>query len=117
VGPYLVRLRADETLLGSTGLALESLVEASTGYVFAKDAWGKGYASESLRAMIDLAHALGIRRLHALCHVEHLPSRRVLEKAGFKRDKTLPRHIRFPNLGVDSPLDVFDYSIDPSAGR
>ena len=113
VGPYLVRLRADNRLLGSTGLALESSTQASTGYVFAKDAWGKGYASESLHAMIELARANGITRLDALCHTEHQPSARVLEKAGFIREERLCNHTRFPNLASDSPCDVFLYSIDP----
>jgi RimJ/RimL family protein N-acetyltransferase len=110
-------LRADNTLLGSTGLALESSTQASTGYVFAKDAWGKGYASESLRAMIELAGTNGITRLCALCHTDHRPSAHVLEKAAFIREERLCNHTRFPNLGSDSPCDVFLYSIDPRVRR
>ena len=45
-GPYLTFSRADGMLLGSTGLAFESTTVASTGYVFARDAWGHGYATE-----------------------------------------------------------------------
>jgi [ribosomal protein S5]-alanine N-acetyltransferase len=116
VGPYLVRSRADQMLLGSTGLALESPDSASTGYVFARDSWGRGYASESLRAMIDLARDLGLRRLYALCHVQHNPSARVLEKARFNREKLLPKHILFPNLGSNEPSDVFSYAIAFESG-
>ena len=111
VGPYLVRSRADNALLGSTGLAFESSDLASTGYVFAKDGWGKGYASESVRAMVDLSRALGIRRLYALCHTEHRPSARVLEKAGFVCEKRLANHTKFPNLEPDALADVFLYAI------
>lgn len=114
VGPYLVRSRADQTLLGSTGLSLESPEQASTGYVFARDAWGHGYASECVSAMIDLAKALGLRRVYALCHTEHRASVRVLEKATFIREKLLPQHIVFPNLGTDGPSDVFCYARNPS---
>lgn len=113
VGPYLVRSRADGGLLGSTGLSLESSALASTGYVFARDAWRKGYASESLQAMIDLARTLGITRLYAFCHTEHRPSALVLEKARFVCEKRLPNHIKFPNIEPDSPADVFIYAIDP----
>jgi ribosomal-protein-alanine N-acetyltransferase len=39
-GPYLVESRQDGALLGGTGLGFETAQRASTGYVFAKDAWG-----------------------------------------------------------------------------
>ena len=55
VGPYLVERRDDGVLVGSSGLALETPERAATGYVFARDAWGLGYATESLRAMVALA--------------------------------------------------------------
>ena len=109
-GPYLACSRENGELLGSTGLAFESRDVASTGYVFARDAWGHGYASESLRAMIDLAKTMGVRRLYAICHVDHHASRRVMEKCGLTREGVLPRHTVFPNLGVGA-CDVLCYSI------
>ena len=111
VGPYLARSRADGSLLGSTGLAFESETTASTGYVFAKDAWGQGYASEALRAMIDLARDLHVTRLYAICHIDHHGSARVLEKCNFAREKILPSYIAFPNLGVSGPSDVLSYAL------
>jgi [ribosomal protein S5]-alanine N-acetyltransferase len=109
-GPYLVRAREDLTLLGSTGLAFESDTVASTGYVFAKDAWGNGYATEVANAMVDLARSLAVRRLYASCHVDHNASARVLEKAGFAREGILSNHTHFPNLGVSIPCDVLSYA-------
>lgn len=97
-GPYLVRARDDGRLLGGTGLAFERPEEAMTGYVFAKDAWGNGYATEALRAMVDLAGRLGLWRLYALCHPQHHASSRVLEKCGFSEDATWSKQIEFPNL-------------------
>jgi RimJ/RimL family protein N-acetyltransferase len=109
-GPYLVFARDDGTLLGSTGLAFESRELASTGYVFARDAWGQGFATESLRAMIALARARGLARLYAICHIDHRASSRVMEKAGLLREGVLPRHTVFPNI---SPFacDVLSYGI------
>ncbi|MEW6443222.1 MAG: GNAT family N-acetyltransferase [bacterium] len=108
-GPYLVRSRTDGTLLGGTGLAFETPHRASTGYVLAKDAWGKGYATEALHAMVELAHTVGVRRLYAICHIEHPASRRVLEKGGFRREGILHLHTEFPNLSPGEPADVFCY--------
>ena len=85
-GPYLIWTRDDGQLLGGTGLECVGPSEAVTGYVLAKDAWGKGYATEALNAMIDVAGRIGIARLYAFCHPDHAPSRRVLEKCGFMRD-------------------------------
>lgn len=109
-GPYLVCARADSALLGSTGLAFETRLRAATGYVLARDAWGRGIATEALQAMAALGDSLGVRRLYALCHVEHRASWRVLEKGGFEREGLLRRHTVFPNLGVAEPCDVLCYA-------
>jgi RimJ/RimL family protein N-acetyltransferase len=109
-GPYVIYTAHDERMVGSTGLSFESADLASTGYVFARDAWGLGYASETLRAMTSLARSLGVRWLYGLCHVEHLASAHVMEKCGFSPEGLLRRHIVFPNI---SPLraDVLRYGI------
>lgn len=110
-GPYLVRSCGDGTLLGSTGLAFETPYRASTGYVMAKDAWGRGYASEALRAMVGIAPKVGLQRLYAICHTEHQASRRVLEKSGFVREGVLHRYCEFPNLLPGELSDVFCYAL------
>jgi RimJ/RimL family protein N-acetyltransferase len=108
-GPYLVESRPDATLLGGTGLTFETPERAMTGYIFARDAWGNGYATEALHAMVDTARAVGVRQLYALCHTDHHPSWRVLEKCGFTRDATLTKYVEFPNLCPGDPCDVFRY--------
>ena len=110
-GPFLVRSRADNVLIGSTGLSFETPFRAMTGYVFARDSWGKGYASEALRTMTAAAAGLGVIRLYALCHTGHAQSRRVLEKGGFVCEGILRRYLEFPNLAPGEPADVFCYSL------
>lgn len=110
-GPYLVESREDGCLLGSSGFAFETASRAATGYVFAKAAWGKGYATETLRAIVEIARDVGIVRLYALCHVEHPASWRVLEKCDFTREGVLQRHSEFPNLKPGEPCDVLCYAL------
>lgn len=110
-GPYLIRSRADGALLGSTGLAFETTYRASTGYVLSQDAWGKGYATEALQAMVGVARSVGIRRLYAICHTEHRASWRVLEKCGFLREGVLHQYTEFPNLRPGELSDVFCYAL------
>jgi len=116
-GPYLVFTADEGTLLGSTGLAFESPAVASTGYVIAADSWGEGIATEAVGAMIRLAADLGVERLHALCHVDHKPSQRVLEKAGFALEVRRDRHFEFPNLDPGVLHDVFVYALDPLSAQ
>jgi len=108
-GPYLIRRRSDGLLLGSTGLGFERPNEAMTGYVLAKDAWGMGYATEALGAMIDVARRLDVRRIYALCHPQHRASWRVLEKSGFSRDRRWSKQVEFPNLAPGTLQDVVCY--------
>lgn len=110
VGPLLLLARADGALLGASGLSFETRYRASTGYVLAQEAWGKGLATEALQATAKLAEQLGVRRLHAHCHVDHIASVHVLEHAGFIREGVLQKYLVFPNLGNDEPQDVFSYS-------
>lgn len=108
-GPYLICSLADGRILGGTGLAFETAFRATTGYVLAKDAWGKGFATEALLAMKKLASKLGVRRLHAMCYPEHQPSRHVLEKGGFELEGTLRNYFEFPNLHPGEADDVVSY--------
>jgi RimJ/RimL family protein N-acetyltransferase len=111
-GPYLVFTRSDGvpgSLVGSTGLFYKTPTRAITGYVFAKDAWGLGYATESLRAMISIAQHTGVARLEAICHAEHATSAHVLEKCGFVREEVRREHFVFPNLKPQKKSDVFSY--------
>ena len=110
-GPYLIRSRQDNVRVGSTGLSFETPHSAMTGYLFARDSWGMGYASEALRTMAATAASLGVRRLYALCHTGHEGSRRVLEKGGFLREGILRMYMEFPNLAAGEPADVLCYSL------
>lgn len=116
MGPYLIRSRENGLLLGSTGLGLmhteksDKTYRAMTGYVLATDAWGQGYATEALSAMVDVARTIGLTSLSALCHPQHEASIRVLDKCEFARDLRWTRPIVFPNLLSGVPQDVWCYT-------
>lgn len=115
-GPYLIRSRGDGRLLGGTGLSFKNEHTVITGYVLAKDSWGQGYASEALAAMIDLARQIGVMRVEALCHPEHRASWRILEKAGFLRDRASVES-EFPNLAPGVQQDTACYVLIIGATR
>ncbi len=110
-GSYLVFAHDDEGhLLGGTGLTFKTPTCAVTGYVFARDAWGKGFATESLHAMVELARQIGLQRLEANCHAEHHASAHVMEKCGFLCEGVLRAHTEFPNLSPGTRSDVLSYA-------
>lgn len=59
--------------------------EKELGYWLTPSAWGKGYATEAARAVVDIArHTLGLMRLVSGHFVDNPASGRVLAKLGFR---------------------------------
>ncbi len=111
-GPMLVFARDGVTLLGGAGVINDSETVAQIGYILARDAWGRGYATEALLASVEGARAAGVRRLEAGVHVEHQASMRVLEKGGFVREGVRPgRPNAFPNLPPAMTRDAALYAL------
>lgn len=80
----VVREAGSGEALGLTGFIQREKSMAEVGFLFSPKAQGKGYASESLRAVCDFAFSAGkLRRLTATVTAGNHASRRVLEKSGF----------------------------------
>ncbi|NRQ37620.1 GNAT family N-acetyltransferase [Nonomuraea sp. NN258] len=78
--------------------------EPELGYRLHKSAWGKGYATEGSRALVDHAfRVLGARRVYAETMTVNTASRRVMEKSGLRYVRTFfqdwPDHIEGEELG------------------
>lgn len=58
----------------------------NVGYVIMFDYWGKGYASEALKAVSDYLLDSGYYLVECSCNELNKQSTRVMEKAGFKKD-------------------------------
>lgn len=79
--------KTDGEAIGSIGLDLfEDGRTAELGYIFAPWLWGRGYATEAARAVVDFAFVdLGLDALHSHAAVVNRASCRVLAKAGLRR--------------------------------
>ena len=76
---------ATATLIGACGIDLRDGPTPEIGYWLGVPYWGRGYATEAARAVID--HAFGDldhEALQAGARVSNPASRRVLEKCGFQ---------------------------------
>lgn len=69
-------------LIGTIGLDCSQEVP-DVGYWIARGHRGKGYATEALKGVLEIAGALGVRRLAAGHYVDNPASGAVLKKAGF----------------------------------
>ena len=80
-------------VVGACDLTLESPDEADLGFIFSREVWGLGYATEAARAMVRAGfEQLGLSRIFSTCDVENHASARVLVKAGLRRESTLEKH-------------------------
>jgi [ribosomal protein S5]-alanine N-acetyltransferase len=86
-GKWAVVEKESGRLAGSCGFdpPSESQPEVEFGYLYARESWGRGYATEAGRACMRVAFAeLKLPRVVARATPENTPSRRVLEKLGFE---------------------------------
>jgi [ribosomal protein S5]-alanine N-acetyltransferase len=107
--PWLITLPATGEPVGMIELRMDGH-RADLGYVIGRPFWGRGFATEATRAVVDWALAQpAIHRVWAVCDVENRASARVLEKAGLQREGVLRRWMPHPNAS-DDPRDCFCFS-------
>jgi ribosomal-protein-alanine N-acetyltransferase len=111
---WVVTEPPSDLALGGVGARVRD-ADADFGYVLAREAWGRGVATEAARAVVAWLAALpGVERVWATCDAENLASARVLEKAGLALEAVLPCATTRPNLG-GGPRDTRVYARRPVA--
>lgn len=92
--PWVVRSRTDGAVIGWGGLFEDPFDPGwgvELGYWFAPSAWGRGYASELAEAgIVEARDRLRLPGLTAFARPQNRGSSRVLEKAGFVRERYVP---------------------------
>lgn len=97
---------------------VDGLRTAEVGYRLARTAWGQGYATEGVRALLETAFgALGFERVRAETMTVNHASRRVLEKAGFLPFKTIFTDCTSPIPGAENGEVIYEIrkGIHPNA--
>jgi [ribosomal protein S5]-alanine N-acetyltransferase len=79
--------KASGRVVGSCGFAYpHDTPEVELGYLFGRESWGEGFATEAARACLEYGFGkLNFREIIAVTDVENVASQRVLEKIGFAR--------------------------------
>lgn len=83
-GHWAAVLRETGQIIGWSGLEyLPDTDETEVGYLFSRDFWGKGYATESASAIVRFGlKRVGLKEIIGLTDPENIASQRVLEKSG-----------------------------------
>ena len=84
--------KASGQLIGNCGIrqASAGAREADVGYELAPAHWGRGYATEAARAIVQFGFAeLKVHRIWAWCIADNAASARVLERLGMKLEGRL----------------------------
>jgi RimJ/RimL family protein N-acetyltransferase len=89
-GMWAIDERDGEPLVGIAGLLwVEGHgPDVEAAYLLRRDRWGRGYATEALRAVLAAGHAIGLERIIALSYPENSASQRVMTKAGMRGSGT-----------------------------
>ena len=102
---FVITLR-NGAIIGSCGYGQVDRHPPEIGYWLGVKHWGKGYATEAVRAMIDHTFAdLACEAIHAAARVTNPSSRRVLEKCGFQW--TGAGLLRIRAIASSAPIDRF----------
>lgn len=92
-------------LIGSTSITIyDDLTEGEIGYCLSKKAWGKGYATEITKALIDFSfHHIHLKRIFGKHSKSNTNSGQVMLKAGFTFWKIVPNGYS-SNFGTEDAI-------------
>ncbi len=104
-----VTLKRNKQLIGAIGLDINrDNNSAELGYWIGVPYWGKGYATEAARTVLDFAFIhLNLNRVWAHHFDRNDASGRVLQKAGMRMEGYFPQHI----LKWGRYIDIVQYGI------
>jgi RimJ/RimL family protein N-acetyltransferase len=102
---YLAVTDETDILLGFARLGFAGVKAAKLGYAIRADRWGKGYATDACRKMIEFGFAaLGLHRISAAIGPDNAASIAVVRKLGMTREGRLRDHVFTNGKWRDSEL-------------
>ena len=111
---YAVCMKEKDKLIGNIYFSKGDFGTWELGYVFNKTYQGYGYATESIKGLIEYAFKeLDVRRIIAMCNPENERSWKLLERLNMRREGMLLKNIYFKSDINGDPiwLDTYEYAI------
>lgn len=92
---FSILRKTDGGWMGNVSLSWPHAGVGQLGYLVHPDHWGRGYAPEAARKVVDAAFArFGAHRVQATCWIKNARSSRVLKKIGLRREGRLRGYLK-----------------------
>lgn len=108
-----VETKDNHKMIGNIYFSKRDFNSFEIGYVFNNKYWGKGYASEACKAIINEAFSKGTHKIIAHCDPLNPNSWNLLERLGFEREAHLKENVYFWVDDDNNPIwkDTFIYGL------
>ena len=114
---FAIELKNVHKVIGNIYLGKRDFNTRELGYVLNEDYQKNGYGSEASKAMIDFAFMRGVHRIYAECAPQNVPSWKVMERVGLKREAFFEKNVSFHSDDNGDPIywDTYVYAaLNPS---
>ena len=110
---YAIELTGSGKVIGNIYCGKRDFAAREIGYIVNKRYQQRGFATEALSAVIAQAFREGAHRVYAECDPRNVPSRKLLEKAGLRREAHFRQNIWFRRDENGAPIwkDTLVYAI------
>ena len=110
---YAVELADTGKVIGNLYCGLREYEAREVGFIINKDHQRCGYAAEALSAVIGTAFGEGAHRVYGKCDPRNVPSWRLMEKVGMRRQAHMRENVWFRKDAKGAPVwkDTYVYGI------
>lgn len=84
-GSYKISIDLDQEFIGLAHLTSneQQTNEAEIGYMILPKYWGRGFGTDVVNQLIEIASQLGLEKIQAIIDPENIASRKILSNQGF----------------------------------
>lgn len=110
---FAITLKSTGHLIGNCGVRRDSpeAQEGDMGYELDPRHWGRGYATEAARTMLNFGFSnLNLRRISAWCVADNVGSANVLKKIGMRLERRIRAHQYFKGRWWDALFYAIGYA-------
>jgi RimJ/RimL family protein N-acetyltransferase len=116
---FAIELKSIHKVIGNIYLGIRDFNTRELGYVLNENYQNRGYGSAASKAIIDFAFKQGVHRIYAECAPQNVPSWKVMEKVGLKREAHFMKNVSFHADEKGFPIywDTYVYAaLNPNEG-
>jgi RimJ/RimL family protein N-acetyltransferase len=109
---YAIEMKMNGKVVGNIYMGHRDFEAREVGYVLNEDYQSRGYGSEAAKATVDYFLKNGTRRIFAECNPDNIPSWKLMEKIGLKREAHFRKNVSFRKDSNGKPIywDTYVYA-------